>query len=209
MESGLSVSTAVIDSMGGAEMARVCTVCSHKKKREIDETLVSGSGTISGIARTFRVSEDAVFRHLKKHLPATLVQSAKGRELARAETLADSVSEAEGRAGRLYQAAESILERALGEQDSKTALTAIGSAVSVMREARGLMELRGELTGELSAPPQMAMMSQVIVLPSFAAEEIVSAIETTAIDTSLEATEDTPRSTQSFGQRPQQGRECI
>lgn len=190
-------------------MPRVCSICISKNRNKIDQSLVSGAGSISGIAREFRVSEDALDRHKRKHLPETLVQAEKGRELARAETLADSVSEAEGRAGRLYQAAESILERALGEQDSKTALTAIGSAVSVMREARGLMELRGELTGELSAPPQMAMMSQVIVLPSFAAEEIVPAIETTAIDTSLEATEDTPRSTQSFGQRPQQGRECI
>ncbi len=56
---------------------------------------------------------------------------------------------AEGRAERLYAAAEQILTRAL-EDSPRTALQAIKAAVDVMGEARQYLELRGKITGELN-----------------------------------------------------------
>jgi hypothetical protein len=39
---------------------RVCTVCSHEQRHEIEERLAARQGTYRGIARTYSVSEDAV-----------------------------------------------------------------------------------------------------------------------------------------------------
>jgi hypothetical protein len=79
------------------------------------------------------------------------------------------VRTAEDRSERLYGAAETILERALRAKDLRTALQAIKAAVDVMREGRGYLELRGELTGELnrSQPPAdgQKMLIQVISIP--------------------------------------------
>lgn len=54
------------------------------------------------------------------------------------------VQTARNRAERLYSATESILDGALEDSDGRTALNAIKSAVDVMREARGYLELRGQ-----------------------------------------------------------------
>jgi hypothetical protein len=64
--------------------------------------------------------------------------------------LLDDVRAAGGRAERLYCTAEDILKAALAESDKRTALQAIRAAVDILGEARGYLELRGKLTGELS-----------------------------------------------------------
>ena len=88
------------------------------------------------------------------------------QEIARADTLLDDVRSAEGRAERLYGAAEGILERALEAKDLKTALIAIRAATGVMGEARQYMELRGELSGELGTPgqTQFDLHQQIMVM---------------------------------------------
>src|SRR5438105_965029 len=64
-------------------------------------------------------------------------------------TLLDDVRHGEGRADRLYNAAEAILGRALEAKDLRTALQAIRAAAAVMSEGRQYLELRGDLTGEM------------------------------------------------------------
>jgi hypothetical protein len=75
----------------------------------------------------------------------------------RAGTLLADVRAGEGRADWLYEKAEEILTPALKEKDRRTDLQAIRTAVDIMGEARGYMELRGELTNELrrdnTSPP--------------------------------------------------------
>ena len=86
----------------------------------------------------------------------------------------------EGRAERLYQHAEEILRGALRDKDQRTALQAIRAGVDVMGQARGYMELRGELTNELGrdrTPPAMTFQIICPAAPANALPQIRYATE--------------------------------
>ena len=103
-------------------------------------------------------------RH-RTHVAGTIAQYTEARELARTGTLLDDVRAGEGRAERLYAQAEEILAGALKDKDRRTALQAIRAAVDVMGQARGYLELRGELTNELGRERTPATLSIQIVCP--------------------------------------------
>jgi hypothetical protein len=128
-----------------------CTICGHKKRREIDRALLERR-PLRHTASQFGTSTGALQRH-RAHIHRDLVEThqagSRAEQFARADSLLADVRNAEDRAERLYGAAEGILERALEAEDLKTALNAIRAAVDVMAEARQYIELRGELTGEL------------------------------------------------------------
>jgi hypothetical protein len=132
-----------------------CTICGHKKRREIDRALLERR-PLRHTASQFGTSTGALQRH-RTHIHRDLVEAhetaSRVEQFARADSLLADVRNAEDRAERLYGAAEGILERALEAEDLKTALNAIRAGVDVMAEARQYLELRGELTGEL---PKMA-----------------------------------------------------
>jgi hypothetical protein len=98
---------------------------------------------------------------------------AADEEILRADSLLEDVRNAEGRAERLYKAAEAILARALDVKDLRTALQAIRAAASVMAEGRQYLELRGDLTGESEAlkAPAFPGKIQVLALPKLASVE--------------------------------------
>jgi hypothetical protein len=93
-----------------------------------------------------------------------LVKAHEAKEILSADSLLSDVRNAEGRAERLYGAAEGILERALEAADLKTALNAIRAAVDVMGEARQYLELRGSLTGALRDRGQAPLAAQLTIL---------------------------------------------
>jgi hypothetical protein len=90
----------------------------------------------------------------------------QARESVRSRTLLQDVQVREGRAERLYACAEEILAAALKDNDRRSALQAIRAACDVMGEARNLMEVRGELTGELQREATLAGLQIQIVCPS-------------------------------------------
>ena len=57
-------------------MPRTCTVCSHRKLSEIDAALL-GNESFRNIAKQFRVSPSAAYRHQQQHLLAARGRSAK------------------------------------------------------------------------------------------------------------------------------------
>ena len=93
-------------------MARSCTVCAlpPDRRREVDQRLAAGTG-LRALSAEFRVSEDALGRHAKAHLPVRLLQRqavAEAREavdvaaiLGRCAGAAVAVLEEAQRAGRL------------------------------------------------------------------------------------------------------------
>jgi hypothetical protein len=95
----------------------------------------------------------------------------------------EDVRNAEGRAERLYKAAEAILARALDVKDLRTALQAIRAAADVMAEGRQYLELRGDLTGEFAAPKVQVQgppqRIQVIALPKLASGQTGPAVTRT------------------------------
>jgi len=77
-------------------MAPKCTICQHKARREIDKALVADGASIRGIARQFRVSDDALSRHVKNgHVDQKIKQAAKAQEIAEADDLLKEVQETE------------------------------------------------------------------------------------------------------------------
>jgi hypothetical protein len=145
-------------------MPRTCTICAHPQREAIEEALLAKK-PYRHIASQFDTSTAALQRH-KPHLRGDLVKVYDAVEVARSERLLDSVRSGEGRAERMYAAAEDIMTKALGARDLRTALQAIRAAVDVMGEARQYMELRGELSGELgkNKPPEWPV-AQIVVTP--------------------------------------------
>ena len=157
-------------------MALTCSICGHKKRHEIDSELLSGR-PLRAIARQFGPTKDSLARH-RAHLSSTVVKAHEAQEVARAGTLLADVRSGEDRAERLYAAAEKILNQALESDDKKTALNAIKAAVDIMGEARQYMELRGELTGELSkaAPNVTVNLIRTLMVPRPTEADICKAV---------------------------------
>jgi hypothetical protein len=119
-----------------------CTICSHEKRYEIEERLATRQGTYRGIARTYGVSEDAVGRHVASgHVGQLLALAADAERAARADSLLDRIEALQSRTLAILEASEETNEH-------RTALAAI-------REARGNLELIGEVTRELNRAPTL------------------------------------------------------
>jgi hypothetical protein len=114
-------------------LGRVCTVCSHAKRYEIEELLATRQSTYRGIARKYGVSEDAVSRHVKAgHVSQLLALAADAERAARADSLLDRMEALQSQTLAILDAPE----------DQRTALAAIA-------QARRNLELIGEVTKEL------------------------------------------------------------
>ena len=99
-------------------MPRLCTVCSHARRADIDAALASGASANRRIATRFGLSEAAVRRHKDEHLPTSLVE-AVGQETVRQAI--DVVAQLRAING----ASRQILEEARAAKDGELALKAI------------------------------------------------------------------------------------
>lgn len=116
-------------------MPRVCTICSHPKRAEIDAALVEGS-VYRTIAVRFGLSETALKRHKKDHLPNHVAKAQDARDEADANDLLAQIK-------ALRNRSISILQKAEHAGDYRTALQGI-------REARGCIELLAEMENQLN-----------------------------------------------------------
>lgn len=115
-------------------MGRSCTVCHHPDREEIDHALVGGR-PMTTLAAEKDLSKDALRRHKDEHLPASIV-AVKDREV---ETHGQSLlQEIEWLISHLKEMAKNA------EENGKQHLE-----ISVLREFRQALELRGKATGEL------------------------------------------------------------
>jgi hypothetical protein len=124
-------------------MPRVCTICTHPDRAEIDRALVSGEA-LRGIARRFAASEDACFRHRSDHLPAHVATAKAAADVAQADDLLSQVRD-------LHRLALHLLARASAAGDLRTALAGV-------REARACIETLLEVEGELDRRPQVNVL---------------------------------------------------
>ena len=115
-------------------MARTCTICRHPERNEIDRALVAGE-PYRGVARLYKASESAVYRHQQGHLVKAMVKAHDAQEVAHGDSLVDQLQS-------LQQRALGILTEAERSGDHRTALAAI-------RESRGCLELGSKLAGQL------------------------------------------------------------
>lgn len=62
-------------------MPRVCTICTHPSRADIDRALVADD-SLRDIARQFGVSRSALERHKAAHLPQSLLEAVHAEELS-------------------------------------------------------------------------------------------------------------------------------
>lgn len=147
---------------------RTCTICKHPKRLQIERAIVAGE-SLRDIAGQYGTAKTSVARH-RTHVTEAIARSREARESVRTGTLLEDVRAGERRAEWLYEQAEEILTTAIKNQDPRTALQAIRAASAVMGEARGHLELRGELTNELGRDKAPTAMSIQIVTSSAVGE---------------------------------------
>jgi hypothetical protein len=159
---------------------QTCTICRNPRRVEIEQSLIART-PLRTISEQFGPSKTALLRH-RTHVAGSLAQQTQTRESKRTGTLLGEIRAGEGRAERLYGQAEEILASALQDKDRRTALQAIRAAVDVMGQARGYLELRGELTGELDRDRGGLQMSIQIVCPSAPSAEMMPRVSFTSDD---------------------------
>jgi hypothetical protein len=119
---------------------RACTVCSHESRDAIEDAFIAGTPK-RRIASHYGVSERAVRYHLREHLPALLALARDAEQASRADSLLDRIEALQSRTLAILEATEET-------HDHRVALAAI-------REARGNLELIGEVTKELDRTPTL------------------------------------------------------
>ncbi len=116
-------------------MPRVCTICSHPERAEIDAAAIAGTSN-RVIARQFHVGHDAVLRHKSEHLLPELVKAKQAEEVSRATDLLEMATERDAKALDLLAKAEAA-------SDLKT-------AGQMLRISLVSLELLARLRGELN-----------------------------------------------------------
>jgi hypothetical protein len=124
-------------------MPRKCTICGHDDRQALDTALVNNK-PLRGIARTFRVSADALARHRDKHLPATLAQAKAAEDVADADDLVSRLQ-------ALSQETLAIFREARQAKEHDLALRAIA-------RAEKQIELLAKLLGELDERPTINLV---------------------------------------------------
>jgi hypothetical protein len=125
-------------------MPRRCTICDHDQRDAIDAALVMGNTSNLELSSLFGVSESALRRHKKKHLPATMALAQEAADVAHAD---DLLSQLDG----LKRDAYRIRDKAENAGDFRAALTGI-------RELVRVVELMAKVRGELDESPKVAVV---------------------------------------------------
>jgi hypothetical protein len=131
-------------------MPRSCTICTDPERDAIDAALVAGE-PFRRVAAQYSLTEQAIRRHRKAHLPAALTKAQEAKEAARADDLLAQLQALTAEAHRIKNQAERT-------GDYRTALAGI-------RELVRIVELLAKLRGELDERPQL----NVLVAPEWLA----------------------------------------
>jgi len=111
-------------------------VCTHPERAAIDKALALRSETYRTIANRNGVSEAALKRHAKAHLPARLAKAGEAKEVASADSLLAQVQALQTRTMAVLDGAEEDIDRPM--------------MLRAIREARENLTLLAKLTGELA-----------------------------------------------------------
>jgi AcrR family transcriptional regulator len=156
--------------MDAARSGRRCSACSHPRGRELDRDIVRGT-SLNAVARNYGLSQSAVHRHAKNHLPEELrkellIEFRRERAAALdAEINQERVDISSGLQS-IIREIEGILNRSKAAGDDQLALTAL-------RDMRGtlldLARLHGQLQNvttlqvNIAELPQWAQLRSVLV----------------------------------------------
>ena len=115
-------------------MPRVCTICGHPERSDINEALLR-SDSLRNIAERYGTSTTALHRHKTEHLPTHLVKAKDATEVLDADRLIEHLES-------LRRETLDVLAAAKISGDSQTMLKAIARAEAQLR-------LGAEMLGQL------------------------------------------------------------
>lgn len=116
-------------------MGRVCTICSHQDRDQIERGILSGVA-YRRLAAQYGTTEASIRRHIKEgHVSDRLIQTSKQSDIATADGLISDLV-------YLRETAIQFLEQAKEAEDRRSASGLITSALRVI-------EVMGEVRGEL------------------------------------------------------------
>ncbi len=127
-------------------MPRLCLVCSHPQRAEIDRCLVEGV-SFRIVSKRYSVSVASIQRHNKDHVPTHVAKAQAAREVADAD---DLLAQIKG----LRNKAISLLKKAEEAGDYRTALAGIKEArncIETLLEIEGKLDRRGVVNLTVSA----------------------------------------------------------
>ncbi len=127
-------------------MPRVCGVCAHPKREEINRALLAEE-PYRNIAERFGTSTTALHRHKKGHMPAHLAKAQEAAEVVQADSLLDRLLSLNAETMAILKEA-----RAGRIKDNELALRAIA-------RAEKQLELQGKLLGELNEAPTVNILA--------------------------------------------------
>ena len=145
-------------------MPRVCTICTHPQRDEIDQAILAGQ-PLRRIAPRYGVTETSLRRHRDNHLAKALEKARETAEALRAERLAEFVLFLRNEALSVYREARKakrlgIALQALAEARESTAVLArlvgeIGERVEItLVESREWAEMRRLILETLDPFPE-------------------------------------------------------
>ena len=117
-------------------MPRKCSICSHKKRNEIELALIEGKMSFRHIASHFGVNYRSLQRHRQNgHIEESLVKAHELKQLVHSKDLLWKIL-------HLQEETLRVLQQAKESNNHKTVLDAVG-------KASGLIELQVKLAGKL------------------------------------------------------------
>ena len=119
-------------------MPRTCTVCAHDEHHSINVALIHRE-SFRTISDCHGLSQTALKRHSRDHLPKLLVEAKQAVEAADADDLLGEVRDLQARTLAILEATEETHEHRV--------------ALAAIREARCNLELLARILGELDERP--------------------------------------------------------
>jgi hypothetical protein len=135
-------------------MPQTCTVCRHKDRVAIEASLACKVPLRNIVDQHAGISKSALVRH-QQHVAPALAQATQAAEVCHADTLLTQVVAHRDRAVWFVEQAQGIVQRAVDCGEDDRAIEAIKSVAAPLREAKGVLELMGEVTGELQRKGQI------------------------------------------------------
>lgn len=157
-------------------MPRTCTICTHKKRAEIDQALVNGESYREITGRFPDTKKSSLERH-KAHISKALTEAKHIETVEHAGDLLDMIQ------ARLKKT-DDILSKVDGTPDpddpkKKPVKSDYKTALLALRESRGYLELLAKARGELE-PEGMIKIQVVVERENFLIEILMEAIRAEA-----------------------------
>ena len=127
-----------------------CTICAEKARKKIDAALVLPGASISGIARQFSISPDALTRHVKNgHVSAKIAKAQAAQDIVEADSLLKEIQEIQEHQKTIFKEAREATRciKRTGQNDEIIPDPDNKLALEALRDQSKIIELKGKVLG--------------------------------------------------------------